>query len=39
MEVIARFILGDTFGLLFGMTITTLILRRYGKMAHIEVEN
>ena len=35
MEVIIRFILGDTLGLLFGMLIITLIFRQLRQMAQV----
>jgi hypothetical protein len=35
MEVIIRFILGDTLGLLFGMLIIMLIFRQLRQMAHV----
>ncbi len=35
MEVITRFILGDTLGLLFGMIIIMLIFKRYRQLARV----
>ena len=35
MEVITRFVLGDTLGLLFGMLITMLMFRRIRQMAQL----
>ncbi|MDA8717174.1 hypothetical protein N9M78_04400 [Alphaproteobacteria bacterium] len=35
MEVITRFILGDTLGLLFGMLIIMLIFRQFRQMAQV----
>ena len=39
MEIIARFIVGDTLGLLFGMVTIMMIFRRLRQMAQVQGEN
>ena len=39
MEIIARFIVGDTLGLLFGMVTIMVIFRRIRQMAQVQVVN